>query len=1014
MELDRCRAGSRFISLAISFVFTFVFYFTPVRTAVAEEDEKRDRRQGQIDSILDRTPEKKLARRLQQLKEIVVKEITPDVNNRSGPKGLIDQALTLFNEPPSPLTDNETQKLRELRADIKQSYKSVLARFKSEAQGISQHTELSPQAQRLADDRYQAALAQLTSNVDQLETHLDAILSATDQDDQTSALQALADFLAAQRFRTDHSPLDPEQLPWGSPDKTVRKPAENQQAMQQILKRQPTSNYVQVAALDLGGGMLAVADAGGSGAVSSADLAGSLEIDINEDIVALAASLNNNPAEIYAWVHNNIHFLPSYGSIQGAAHTLQLGRGNAMDTASLLIALLRAAGVPARYAYGTVEIPIDEVMNWVGGVTDPEAASSLLGQGKIPHDFVTENGVVTAVLLEHTWVEAYVDFEPSRGLFHQTGDNWIPMDAAFKQYVYEPGMNLQDNVPFDAEGLLTTIEQEATINEAEGWVQGVNESTIDAQLTDFQEQLSLYIESQNPDATVGEVLGLQTITVKPPLPFAAGLPYSYVLTHQTFSEVPDHLRHRFRYTLAADDFGLGSDLIVIDQPTVAIAGKSLALSFSPETEADAEIIASYIPEPDPDTGEIDPALLPDSLPGYLINLTADFSIDGDIVQSQAAGTMGTQLYETMGLYDPEVGWRTVKNQPIAGAYRAIGVDLQGISVGQAETLAADVEATRAVLESGDETQFATLTKHDLVGDLMYGTIMSYFALNGIQSEIQAASSDMVVYRQPGFGVFSTALQPEYLFGIPRETRMAGLFMDVDVFVEQREAKDNNQDTRLGYSIAAGSRSSAMEHLVPEQMFSTAEAPAQSISAVKALALASQEGQRIYTITQDNLDSALDAITLNADMEADIRHAVNTGKVVTTHEMNLIFGDWVGAGYTAIDPETGAGAYVIGNGENGGILIVAAFWVLAAFYLTLFVTTFIAGFLLFPFAAAAIFLTLLSSLYLLVKIREFCSDIEYLAASMALLVYSGFALLLSPILSAISTIVTSLIPESEQC
>jgi hypothetical protein len=30
------------------------------------------------------------------------------------------------------------------------------------------------------------------------------------------------------------------------------------------------------------------------------------------------------------------------------------------------------------------------------------------------------------------------------------------------------------------------------------------------------------------------------------------------------------------------------------------------------------IIQSYIPEPDPDSGEIDPASVPNTLPGYLI------------------------------------------------------------------------------------------------------------------------------------------------------------------------------------------------------------------------------------------------------------------------------------------------------------------------------------------------------------------------------------------------------------
>jgi len=88
---------------------------------------------------------------------------------------------------------------------------------------------------------------------------------------------------------------------------------------------------------------------------------------------------------IYNWVRNNIQFVPSYGSIQGSDMTLQTKRGNSFDTASLLIALLRAANVPARYVYGTIEVPADKAMNWVGGVTVPQAAQNLMGQGGIPN-----------------------------------------------------------------------------------------------------------------------------------------------------------------------------------------------------------------------------------------------------------------------------------------------------------------------------------------------------------------------------------------------------------------------------------------------------------------------------------------------------------------------------------------------------------------------------------------------------------------------------------------------------
>lgn len=111
----------------------------------------------------------------------------------------------------------------------------------------------------------------------------------------------------------------------------------------------------------------------------------------------------------------------------------------------------------------------------------------------------------------------------------------------------------------------------------------------------------------------------------------------------------------------------------------------------------------------------------------------------------------------------------------------------------------------------------------------------------------------------------------------------------------------------------------MNHLVPEQMFSTETNKAQGISAVKALAIASQEGQKIWTITQNNVDLALNSINLGADTETAIRNSVAAGKVVTTHQNKINFNGWVGEGFITIDPTTGAGAYQIAGGANGGKL-----------------------------------------------------------------------------------------------
>ncbi len=155
-----------------------------------------------------------------------------------------------------------------------------------------------------------------------------------------------------------------------------------------------------------------------------------------------------------------------------------------------------------------------------------------------------------------------------------------------------------------------------------------------------------------------------------------------------------------------------------------------------------------------------------------------------------------------------------------------------------------------------------------------------------------------------------------LLGRLRDVKASGLTMDVDHMSSIRVDKNNNRERWVAFNRATGAGMSAMEHLVPEEMYSTDDNPAHGISAVKALQLAAAEGQKIWTITQSNLSQAMAALNLSSSVEADIRNAVRAGKEVTAHEDTINFHGRPSAGYMVLDPKTGAGGYPIAGGENG--------------------------------------------------------------------------------------------------
>ena len=67
-----------------------------------------------------------------------------------------------------------------------------------------------------------------------------------------------------------------------------------------------------------------------------------------------AAKLRYDPQQIVQYLSTDVGYESYAGSLRGARGTLWSAAGNALDEASLGVALLRGSGIPARYAHGTL------------------------------------------------------------------------------------------------------------------------------------------------------------------------------------------------------------------------------------------------------------------------------------------------------------------------------------------------------------------------------------------------------------------------------------------------------------------------------------------------------------------------------------------------------------------------------------------------------------------------------------------------------------------------------------
>jgi len=650
-------------------------------------------------------------------------------------------------------------------------------------------------------------------------------------------------------------------------------------------------------------------------------------------IRAKAAELGNKPVKIYEWVRNNIEYVPTYGSIQGADMCLQTKLCNDFDTASLLISLFRVSGVHARYVYGTIELPIDKVKNWAGGFTDTMSALGLLASAGIPTKGMTVGGEIKYVRLEHTWVEAFIDYIPSRGSRHKTGegDTWIPLDASFKQYAYTQGIDIKTAVSFDAQTFIDQVKNTATINEAQGYVTSVNSLLVQQTMQDYQSRVQSYISQNYPNATVGDVLGKKEI-VKQEFPYLLGtLPYRPIVKGATYSSIPDSKRHKITFKVTKDlyDSETGTPINII-KSLPELAGKKLTLSYSPATPQDEATINSYLPKPHTDGTPIQPNELPSSLPAYLINLKPELRIDGQVVATGTAVTMGKTETFTMTFSGPGQNANDVITNDIqAGEYLGIGLDLGRISQEQMTALKTKLETTKTKLQAQD---YVHLNKDSILGDMLYSAALSFHAELEDMNAISSKLIGIVAITLPSEIHCSTELKVKTLWGIPLSVSPGGLTMDADRLVSLSKALDGDAEKPKQFMFMSGMNSSELEHSIPEKLFSLPDYAAQGISAVKALRLANEQGIATYLISSSNIDSIAPQLQLDNGTISDITSAVNSGKEVLVSKSDITFNEWTGCGYVIIDPATGAGAYMISGGLNG--TWADAYWVDIAFQIGL--------------------------------------------------------------------------------
>ena len=259
------------------------------------------------------------------------------------------------------------------------------------------------------------------------------------------------------------------------------------------------------------------------------------------EIQAKADALGHDAVRIYEFVRNEVEYEHYYGVLKGPRATLAALRGNDYDQAELLVSLLRASGIPARFVRGRVRLDGTQINNWLG-TTIVNGYSGYLFIRRAELAPVLNDPIAgsswAAGLTDflHVWVEAQVPMAEYRGSSplatpSSTSKIWVPLDPSFKYRAWRPDPGLP---------IGSTPELNFDLDSPNGYYRKIETRLPSEVLAD---QVRDYIGAHRPDLTPADGSYLGPIIEERPGVLPNSLPYvvlSSPLTQRHTSLAPLH------------------------------------------------------------------------------------------------------------------------------------------------------------------------------------------------------------------------------------------------------------------------------------------------------------------------------------------------------------------------------------------------------------------------------------------------------------------------------------------
>lgn len=639
--------------------------------------------------------------------------------------------------------------------------------------------------------------------------------------------------------------------------------------------------------------------AAASAAVSSSHTDQSSAIVTNDRLEQLAGQLDDDPSQIFNWVRANVTFEPGWGSVLGAEGCRQTLTCNAHDTASLLIAVLDAAGVDARYVSGVVEVEARLFRSVVGEMETLDAASKAAVNTGWPHEVVAKG---RRVRLAHVWVEAPL------GSGGGTTSSYVPLDAALKRHRFiRP-----DRLPRDAEALIRGLGATVSYDAQQAVVDGFDGTTFDAQAAAATDAVFERLERGEPGSRswmrrLGGILGGLAPDVRPlrvtsgsrgddgddgdddedEASAKTGPPGQIVEVAARDEVLPDTSRHRVEIRFPGAGGQPGTSLYLDE-----LTGERLTVDFGAADQAaiDAVAAAGGPWAVAPRSILMHPVLLAGGVPvltGMPIRLT-----DFQAVHTRVVRPDGVVASEAVNFLR-------------AGGVGALVLDPVRMGAGTVEVVRERIEALADRVAGAP----VTLSFDEFHGEWLAAHGVAYFTIVDIATELAAHRLDVrEVAAVPGIAMVSW--QP-----VPQGGAITTGALQIDaqqLGMAGGVARDGEAARAALHRQAAGAFSSGMEHGIFESLLrvdatSTVDVLRRELDADRPVGVILDDASRATVFAKLNAPSNVRDFMANS---------VANGFDVYTPLSPTTIDDWTGTGWMQLR-EDGAFGFLLAGAISGG-------------------------------------------------------------------------------------------------